>query len=318
MKKILFYVDSFGLGHITREIALARAIGDNAEIIFASNDHLEFIEKSLPSIKTEKTSLGLNLIPEGIGLNVEETKKANKDFIGKFETNIESETKRIDRLKPDVIIADIPAEPLLAAEKSGIPIVAISNFGWTAIIEHVFGKDSDEYKKYSEAYSNASKTLVLPFSEPMRQFSNKKRVGLLRRRITRNLGKIPGIIATFGKSGEVISAGTFFRFIPDEVIESQDYVASADAIFSKPSYGIASEAISAGIPLFLKKRNDFPESDHILRQLEGAMVVPEWVDAMEFIEREMKNLDIEAIERMRDRYMKNSDSEIAETILDMC
>ncbi|MDO8554702.1 MAG: hypothetical protein Q7S22_07885 [Candidatus Micrarchaeota archaeon] len=317
MKKIIFYVDSFGLGHITREIALARAMPKSIEIIFITRDHVDFIKKSLPGVRVEKNDIGLNLIPKGIGLDIEKTQLANVNFSEIFNANVRTEGLRIKKEKPDLIIADIPAEPFLAATENSIPIVAVSNFGWTIIIEHVFGKNSDEYKTYAEAYSNSNKTFVLPFSEPMSPFTNKKEVGLLRRRITKKLGKINGVINTFGKSGNLTSDLNGFRTIPAKAVESQNYVAVANAIFTKPSYGIVSEAISAGVPLFLKKRNNFPESDYIFKKLEGVKVVPEDVTPREWITEEMKNINWKTIEKMRIKYKNNSDSEIADEVISM-
>jgi L-arabinokinase len=47
-----------------------------------------------------------------------------------------------------------------------------------------------------------------------------------------------------------------------------ELVHAADAIVSKPGYGIVSDAIAAGVPLLVTERDDFPETPHLLHLLE--------------------------------------------------
>lgn len=318
MKKIFFYIDSFGLGHITRQIALIRAIGDKARVTALAADHLDVLEKSLPGVLIQKTSIGLKLIPEGLGLNVEETRKANSTLEDDFRKGVRKEINRMDQEKPDLIIADIPAEVFVAAHECNIPVFAVSNFGWTIIIEHIFGKDSNEYRLYADAYSRSNRTFMLPFNESMVPFANKKHVGLLRRRITRKLERRPGILTTFGKSTtNSFRVNETFYSLPDGELETQDHIAAAEAVLSKPAYGVVSEAVSAGVPLFLKKRKNFPESDHILRHLEGVKVVPDESDPAEWINEEMKNFDYGPVKQLKKKYSVNSDNLIAKELLFM-
>lgn len=317
--KILFYMDSFGLGHITRDIALIRALGSPHEVVAVSRDHHWMIKGSLPHTKVEKTSIGLRLAPSGLGLDAGKTRGINADFVEHFESGVEEERRRMEKHRPDVIIADIPAEVFPAAESEGIPVAAVSNFGWTLIIGEIFGKGGEEYRLYADAYSKASRTFVLPFNEPMEPFAHKERAGLLRRRLTRRLPKRrEGILTTFGKSAASLppSSGPFYR-IPETEIESQDFVASASAIFTKPAYGVASEAVPFGIPLFFRKRPHFPESGYIARSLGWCRFVPEDAEPGEWISQEINNVDWEKVGKMKEEHSENADSQIAESILSM-
>lgn len=308
-------MDSFGLGHMTRQIALVRALNGKTDISVMSSKYLSIIKKSLPEVKVQQTNIGIRLVRKNLSIDIEKTIELNKDFDEYFEKRVNEEMTRLRREMPDLIVADIPAEIFIAAEAVGIPVVAVSNFGWTIILEHIFGRNH-EYKTYVDAYSKATKTFILPFNEPMGEFSNKKLVGLLRRRITKKLPKRNGILAAFGKSGSIRLGKGFYR-IPESETEGQDYVAAAEAVFAKPAYGTVSEAVSAGVPMFIKKRKDFPESDYILRQIEWKKVVPEEANAEEWITNEMKNIDFDAIERMKKKYSINGDREIAQEIMKM-
>ena len=315
MKKIFFYVDTFGLGHITREIALIRAMPKDVEISVFAGKYLDIIQKSLPGINVKKTNIGFRMVPTGIGLDVKKTIETNHDFEEHFNMGAEEEFKRLAMEKPDLVVADIPAEIFVAANRVNIPVVAVSNFGWTIIIEHIFGRKSREYLIYANAYSKATKTFVIPFNEPMESFPNKITVNLLRRKITKKLPKKTGILAAFGKSG-MTDANEFYR-LPDDEPEGQDHIAAAEMVFTKPAYGTVSEAASAGVPIFVRKREDFPESNYILKSLEWMGVVPEEVNPREWIKKEAKNIDWNAIKRMKEKYSKNGDEEIAITIRNM-
>jgi UDP-N-acetylglucosamine:LPS N-acetylglucosamine transferase len=315
MKKILFYLDSFGLGHITRQVALIRAIGKRAQITVACGAHTELLQKSLPGAKIRPIASSLRLIPEGLGIDLEKTRAANRNFTNRFENAVRAEIARMKSEKPDIIVADIPPEPFLAASKLSIPIIAVSNFGWTLIAKHVFGTSSEVYRTYAESYSKASETLVLPFNEPMPEFPNRHKVGLLRRRVTAKMPKTGRILAAFGKSINARMTGRSLHYIPKGAIETQNYVAAARAVFGKPSYGTVSEAVSAGVPLFLKKRPNFPESDWILKNLKGANVVPDGVEAGKWIGEEMESIRWDLIEGMKEKYSQNSDRELADLVL---
>ncbi|MFH1520284.1 MAG: hypothetical protein ABID61_01430 [Candidatus Micrarchaeota archaeon] len=313
--KIFFYVDSFGLGHITRQVALIRAIGTRANIIILSSGHLDFIKKSLPQARVEKILPTLNFVPSGLGLNFEKTHMANRNLSEHFSSNVRTEIQRLEKEKPDLIVADIPAEIFVAADAVGIPIIAISNFGWTIILEHIFGKSSDFYSLYSHAYSKSSKTFVLPFSEPMSCFSKKEKIGLLRRHPTINMQKKIGIVSAFGYSIESQQTKSKFFSIPKTETESQNFISAASAIFAKPSYGIISESIPYGIPLFFKLRKNFPESDYLLKSLNCAETVPDDVEPFDWITQRLPELNFEKIQEMAEKYSSNSDIYLANSIL---
>ena len=320
MKTISFYLDSFGRGHITREVAVIRAIGNKAEIIVNSAGYLNEIEQMLPDVRVHRSPFFLKLIPKGLGLDIEMSKAVNFNLREDFEAKVEKVTSDLKRTKPDLIVADIPAEVFLAAHELDIPIFAISNFGWNIILDELFGNMSTEGKLYSNAYSKATRTLMLPFHEPMKCFSNRQEVGLLRRRFTKKMKPSKKILSQFGvESGfDFKMDNANFYTIPTDKFEGQDYVASSRAVFSKPGYGVVSEAVAYGVPIFLKERPNFCESRYFLKELKelkGAKIVPDGVDVCKWILNELDDIDWDAIKSMQEKYSENSDEVIASMIL---
>ena len=140
MKTISFYLDSFGRGHITRQVAVIRAIGNKAEIIVDSAGYLNEIQQMLPDAKVHRSPSFLKLIPKRLGLDIEMSKAVNFNLREDFEDKVETVTSDLKRTKPDLIVADIPAEVFLAAHELDIPAFAISNFGWNIILADQLGK----------------------------------------------------------------------------------------------------------------------------------------------------------------------------------
>jgi len=318
MRTVSFYVDSFGRGHITRQCAIVRALKKRTKVIFNCALYLGELEKMLPDAEVKRANIGIKFVRKDLDIDLEKTRAVNTDFRKGFEAKVAAVTAELKETRPDLIVADIPAEVFLAAERLGIPVFAISNFGWNIILDDIFGKGSEESKMYSEAYSTVTKTLMLPFNEPMDSFRNKQKVGLLRRRLTKKMRKSKKVLCVlgpdFGRSLNIDRNN--FRTLPPDYYEGQDYVASSRAVFSKPGYGVVSEAVANGVPMFLKKRSNFCESEYILKGLKGVKIVPKDVEPFSWILEQMDDVDWDTIHKMKKRYLVNSDEAIASMILD--
>ncbi|MEE9368294.1 MAG: hypothetical protein V3V05_05460 [Pontiella sp.] len=81
-----------------------------------------------------------------------------------------------------VVVADIPAIPLAAAQHAGISNIACSNFGWDWIYSEFIDLDP-RWKiyvdKFSAVYTRTDLLLRQPFSEPMSAFPNQINLPLL-------------------------------------------------------------------------------------------------------------------------------------------
>ncbi|MEI8207096.1 MAG: hypothetical protein WCG03_09495, partial [Kiritimatiellales bacterium] len=81
-----------------------------------------------------------------------------------------------------VVVADIPAIPLAAAQRAGIQNIAIGNFSWDWIYED-YAKNNPRWnffaEKFRAVYAKTDLLLRLPFAPPMEQFPNRKDIPLL-------------------------------------------------------------------------------------------------------------------------------------------
>jgi L-arabinokinase len=190
-------------------------------------------------------------------------------------------------------VVDIPGLPVEAAALAGIPSVAVGNFGWDWIYSEFVPRDA-RWKPIVEMfrmqYSKTSLLLRLPFCETMNAFPNVQDIPLVaapgrprRSEIVALTGCDPGkkwILLSFTtldwseetlERVERIEEYEFLTVLPLQwrrrnihalsrgQITFSDVIASADAVISKPGFGILSDCVVNRKPLIYADRSDFLE-----------------------------------------------------------
>lgn len=316
--RVCFYTSDFGYGHAARDIALIRELQEalHAEVIVRTGSPAEFMSRSLPGVEVQQGQNDPGVVMDGAAVDTERTLTAVAQWLTSWEDYIASEKAFLRDRRIDLLLSDIAPQPFLAAEELGIPSFGISNFTWHLIYTHLFGK-TEETDRIAEAYRAADGALLLPLHEPMPVFSNRREVGLVARRVTRdreNLRGLPGArplvylrppeaAAIRGCACLVPSwteiPGTIS--IPPDETETQDWIAACDLVVSKPGYSTISEAIQAGVPMALFRREGFAEDDYLISGIErmgigkeipaAAVLDGSWVDDLESLMGLRKNFD---------------------------
>jgi hypothetical protein len=217
-------------------------------------------------------------------------------------TRIESEAAWLRATGIRLVLGDIPPLAFAAAERAGIPSVALGNFSWDWIYEHYVGRDprfAAHAARAAERYRSARALLRLPFHGPMPAFGRTIDLPILTPRTAvsvesarRALGlPLDGSIValSFGGIGfpglDVDRLGSIhgLRFVTTDRVpreaanvlrfdpETVDYMtllAACDAIVSKPGYGIVATCLARGLRLLCAWRADFPEAPILVRALE--------------------------------------------------
>lgn len=127
--RVYFAPAGIGLGHVGRNVPIARKLQEkNAEIMFSTyRDGIGFIEKErLPLI--EAPSIGFQVKPDGT-VDFRQTAVNPGPFLVYLTVlkQVTAEIKTITKFRPDVIVSDSRASPLLAARLLGIPRICILN-----------------------------------------------------------------------------------------------------------------------------------------------------------------------------------------------
>ncbi|WP_157633637.1 hypothetical protein [Thioflavicoccus mobilis] len=202
---------------------------------------------------------------------------------------------------PDLLIADIPWVPLIAARHLGIPSVALCSLNWLDILAQspVGGRlPASLVAHLHEGYASADLFLRPAPSMPMAWLPNARDIGPIAacrpRRpaaIRARLG-IPDekrlVLMQFGGTGrlrldeETPLPASVHILTPDRAaaagrpdisaiggpgLDVLDVLASCDAVITKPGYGTFAEAACNGIPVLYVPRRDWPEEPPLVEWL---------------------------------------------------
>ncbi len=222
-------------------------------------------------------------------------------FDAEHERHLERQCALLAQDPPDLLLADVPWMPLLAARELGIPAVALCSLSWLDILAQspVGAKvPASLIERMRDAYAGAALFLRAQPSMPMTWLPNGHDIGPVARPRTRakealcaRLGLQPTkrlVLIQFGGAGGLpvgplapvpddlhfltpdprIAAGRDeISLIGGPGLSVLDVLASCDAIITKPGYGTFAEAATHGIPVLYVPRPDWPEQPYLVRWL---------------------------------------------------
>lgn len=125
--KVLFMTCGIGIGHVSRDITLAKKLQEeDVEVAFASYgsgyemllEYGEYKTAKLPDIK---------FYGDDSGLDIKYTAKKSIDTPFIFLKSIYNESKIIKKFKPDVVVADSHYSVPITCKVLGIPCILITN-----------------------------------------------------------------------------------------------------------------------------------------------------------------------------------------------
>jgi len=216
-----------------------------------------------------------------------------------IEAIIAAEARRLRVLQVDAVFSNISYISLLAAQRAGIPSLALCCLNWHDLFGHYCHEREGAAEILAlmrQGYESAEEFLCPAPSMPM-DFANVRAIGplakLARRRreelaalVQAKPGDKIGLIAFGGMAVPldfsrwpripgwkwVITAdpGGHPDLIPRDSLEMgfSDILWSCDLVVGKPGYGTFAEAGVAGTPMLYLPRPDWPESPHLVSWLE--------------------------------------------------
>ena len=238
------------------------------------------------------TDVGM-LMSSALDADLAATAAAYAQFHTEWDRRVHDEANALARLAPDLVLADVPYLPLVAAATIPIPAVAMCSLNWADIYAHYFlgtrPEAPDIHAQILDAYQRADCFLQLEPSMPMANLSRRIAIGPvahvgINRRAT--------LIAALGLSPTTrlaaISLGGIDMRLPVEhwpsltnvhwlvpaswkvahraftAMESldmliTDMLSSVDVLIGKPGYGTFTEAACHGTRVLYVRRPDWPE-----------------------------------------------------------
>lgn len=298
MSRIAYYITAHGYGHGTRASDILNALRTAAPdipIITKTDLPVDFMRSRIPdTIEVRPGAFDVGLIQkDSIRVDLEASLETLQTLYAREDELIRQEMEFIRTENIGVVVADVPAIPLAAAQEAGIPNIACSNFGWDWIYEEFALRDprwQPYVDKFRAVYKQTDLLLRQPFSEPMEAFRNQIDLPLLakpghnmRETISNTTGADPNkrwVLLSFTTLDleqpalhhlSQLTGYEFFTVEPLEWPESSihcisrsdvcfaDVMASVDFVVTKPGFGILSECIANNRPIIYSDRTNFRE-----------------------------------------------------------
>lgn len=224
-----------------------------------------------------------------------------KTFHADWDLQVENESRVLEKLQPDCVLADVPCLTLAAAARINLPVFALCSLNWADIYRHYFSERPEAEKILAEmtfAYQQADIFFTPEPHMPMSWLDNRQQVGPIARRGNHRREELlrrldlsdgnrlvlvaPGGVATQlptthwprGTGVSWLVADRFGSDHPDlhEINEVQmsfmDILASVDLLLGKCGYGSVAECVVNATPMLYIPRPDWPEEPCLIAWLE--------------------------------------------------
>ena len=302
-RSIAYYVSSHGYGHGVRSCDILNALNrlhPDVSVTVVTDLPAVFLRNRLASASNpfRPGSFDVGMVQlDSIRVDVDATWGRVRDLLARWAGLIAAEERFLRGGRFSAVVADIPAIPLEAARRAGVPAVAVGNFSW----DWIYGEFAEQDRRwdaavraFEEGYACADVLLRLPFADRMRAFRRIEDLPLVaspgrdrRAELARRCGADPAkrwVLLSFTSLGlddaaldriEERSEYEFFTVRPLEwrrrnihpvdraEFPFSDVLASVDVVVSKPGFGLMSECVVNRKPLVYSDRTDFREY-HVL------------------------------------------------------
>ena len=232
-----------------------------------------------------------------LAIDLDGSANAYRELHADWHKRVDREARRLQRLAPDLVLADAPYLTLAAAERSGIPAVAMCSLNWADIYRHYFAQrpEADQILEHMEAAYGSARAFLCPEpSMPMPFLRNRVAIGpiatlgkargaMLRARLDlavdeRLILVTPGgVKARFPMDAWPVDQGFHWLVSADWQVQHPnvssyqdtglafpDLIASCDAVLGKCGYGTVAECVANATPLMYIPRPDWPEEATLL------------------------------------------------------
>jgi UDP:flavonoid glycosyltransferase YjiC (YdhE family) len=306
MAHIAAYITGHGFGHATRMAAVIAALVERlpdlrVTVISTAPEWLFRLNLTAP-FAFRSRALDVGAVQEdSIRLNAAATLDAYARLLERQGVAVEEEAALLRRSDVDLVVADTPPAAFPIARRAGVPGVGIGNFTWDWIYAR-YVRDHPSYAFVLEAiraaYAQAALFLRLPFHGPCDACPVVRDVPMVARRSGRSRAEVrrrlglsedrPVVLLSFGgfeirgiDFDRVVRLGEYqfvttqplrrtvgnIRFAALDGLRYEDVVAQADAVITKPGYGIVSECLANRVPVVYTARGDFAEYDCLVEGL---------------------------------------------------
>jgi hypothetical protein len=206
--------------------------------------------------------------------------------------------RRLESIRPNLLLADVPYVSLAAATQVGLPAIALCSLNWADVFRAYHPSCARIHSEILAAYNGAERFIQVEPHMPMRDLDNTVSVGPIARR---GVPRRALLDAALGLGPDERVALVSLGGLPFELplhewpscpglhyvidrpapprpdihavaatgLDFIDVLACADALVVKLGYGLAVEAAVAQRPMLYLRRGHFPDELSILDWLAG-------------------------------------------------
>lgn len=296
---LVYYITAHGYGHGTRSCSILQAFREHCPEIpveIVTDLPASFLHNRLGGkgyrLRSGAFDVGMVQL-DSIRVDLPATLQKVGHLHAGADQRVADEQAWLEQIGAGLVVADIPALPLEAAARAGIPALAVGNFTWDWIYRAFLDDDpawEPHIQRFREAYAHADLLLRLPFSDEMDAFPRQAPLAVVsrpgrdrREAMARSYGIDPDLrwvllsFTSLDWDAEALARvtrlpGTLFFTVqplawdvPNFVaVDREDFsfsetLASCDLVVSKPGFGIVSECAVSAKPLVYADRSDFAE-----------------------------------------------------------
>jgi hypothetical protein len=297
-KTIIFDISNHGFGHLSQSAPVIDRLCERfAELrAVVRTQHPasvvgEFVSSHIEVLPPPPEAT--MVAPNAMAVDLDASASAYNRLHADWDALVRRETQRLEDLRPAAVVSNINPLSLAAAQRAGVPCVALCCMNWMDIYEKFFG-GSPEADRVIEtmrrAYSGAEVFLQPRPHMPMENISRRRSIGPIGRRGENRRGELRArlgcasdekiALLTLGgladpSTLELLPRIEGVRWLlrraiaPDRAdvstIESTglpliDLLFSAELVLGKDSYCTVVEAAHAGAGIVLVPREDWPET----------------------------------------------------------
>ncbi|MDG6218138.1 MAG: hypothetical protein QCI00_01705 [Candidatus Thermoplasmatota archaeon] len=183
--RIAVYATDHGYGHLSRQLAwIENNTWNKNDRVYIINDKASSIidhREDLPIINIRRsTDKGPVFDDKTLHVDLLRTKRVIDSWHSELDDLVRIEKEWMKKEKIDLVISDISPVPIESAYQLGIRSLAVSSFSWHWIYSDLF-PDHPILEEIKTMYRTSSQTFVLPLTERMEIFPNRKEISLISR-----------------------------------------------------------------------------------------------------------------------------------------
>ena len=276
--RVALVCSAHGLGHVARQLALGRALmAEGAAVTVVTAAPPAFVAESLPDARVLRRTVDVGIAQrDSLTEDTDETRR---------RLGAVCSPAAIDRLAGELspfdrVVVDTAPAALEAARRAGVSVVAVGNFDWAWTYEAypALRGWAARFRTWQAPHTGLS----LSPGPGLTGFARIEHFGPLGRRSPAHALPPGSVLVSFGGFGldaldqllPVVPGVTWVAAAPTRLPHRADcrvvvgvpypaLVAGADAVFTKPGYGILVEAMLGGARLVWVDRGAFPEAEHL-------------------------------------------------------